>query len=95
ACAAFGATAIGWNGVYLSQIARLAPAGKAGEAPGGALFFTFFGVLAGPPVFAFMVEGGMSYSTAYAVIGIPALVSGLVLLFGGGRTAAVINLEAK
>jgi MFS family permease len=88
-CAAFGATAIGWNGVYLAQIARFAPAGRAGEATGGALFFTYFGVLAGPPVFAFMVEGGMSYSTAYVVVAIPSLISGLVLLFGGGRRSAV------
>ena len=86
ACTAFGATAIGWNGVYLAQIARLAPAGKAGEATGGALFFTFFGVLAGPPMFAFMVEGGgMDYSTAYLVVALPALVSGLLLLTGNGR----------
>lgn len=27
-CAAFGATAIGWNGVYLAEVARLAPPGK-------------------------------------------------------------------
>ena len=47
-CAAFGGTAIGWNGVYLAEVAREAPAGKTVEATGGALFFTFFGVLITP-----------------------------------------------
>jgi len=55
-CAAFGGTAIGWNGVYLAEVAREAPPGKTVEATGGALFFTFFGVLITPPLFAAIVE---------------------------------------
>ena len=84
-CAAFGATAIGWNGVYLAEVARQASAGRAGEATGGALFFTFSGVLVGPPVFAFLVEGGFSYSVAFLVVAVPALVCGLALLWVGAR----------
>ena len=34
-CAAFGATAIGWNGVQLAELARHAPPGKAGAITGG------------------------------------------------------------
>ncbi len=33
----FDATAIGWNGVYLAEVARLAPAGMAGVLTGGTL----------------------------------------------------------
>ena len=84
-CAAFGATAIGWNGVYLAEVARQAPRGRAGEATGGTLFFTFSGVLVGPPVFAFLVEGGLSYSVAFLVVAVPALVCGLALLWVGAR----------
>ncbi len=47
----FGASAIGWNGVYLAQVARRAPAGMASTATGGALAFTFLGVVLGPPLF--------------------------------------------
>ncbi len=43
-CAAFGATAIGWNGVFLAEVARLAPKGNAGDATGGSLAVTFAGV---------------------------------------------------
>jgi MFS family permease len=84
-CAAFGATAIGWNGVYLAEVARQAPRGRAGDATGGTLFFTFSGVLVGPPAFAFLVEGGVSYSVAFLVVAVPALVCGLALLWVGAR----------
>jgi MFS family permease len=79
-CAAFGGTAIGWNGVYLAEVAREAPEGKTVEATGGALFFTFFGVLITPPLFAAIVEGGGSYSMAFAVVAVPPLLCGLWLL---------------
>ena len=79
-CAAFGGTAIGWNGVYLAEVARAAPKGKAVEATGGALFFTFFGVLITPPLFAAIVEGGGSYGMAFAVVAAPPLLCGLWLL---------------
>ena len=79
-CAVFGGTAIGWNGVYLAEVAREAPAGKTVEATGGALFFTFFGVLITPPVFAAIVESGGTYGTAFAVVAAPPLLCGLWLL---------------
>ena len=79
-CAAFGATAVGWNGVFLAEVAREAPAGRAGEATGGTLFFTYFGILVGPPLFALMVENGVSYAAAYVLIVMPALACGAWLL---------------
>jgi MFS family permease len=47
----FGASAIGWNGVYLAEVARRAPAGQVSLATGGTLAITFFGVVLGPPAF--------------------------------------------
>ena len=78
--AAFGATAVGWNGVFLAEVARLAPAGRTSETTGGCLFFTFLGVVVTPPAFnaAFALLG--SYSAAYAVFGVPALAVGAWLL---------------
>jgi len=70
----FGATAIGWNGVYLAEVARLAPAGTAGQYTGGTLFFTYFGVVAGPPLFAGLTHLGDSLASGYAWFG------GLMLL---------------
>jgi len=79
-CAAFGGTAIGWNGVFLAEVAREAPAGKTVEATGGALFLTFFGVLVAPPLFALIVESGAGYAAAFAIVAAPPLLCGLWLL---------------
>lgn len=77
----FGATAIGWNGVYLAEVARLAPVGQAGVLTGGTLFFTYFGVVAGPPAFAALVGVTGSFAIGYAAIGVVILVVGCALAF--------------
>jgi predicted MFS family arabinose efflux permease len=69
-CALFGATAIGWNGVQLAQVARLAPAGHAGAVPGAAGFVTF-ALLAG-------ITG--SYRDGFTAFGSLSLICGLWLL---------------
>jgi len=69
-CAAFGATAIGWNGVYLAEVARLSPSGQAGLFTGGSLFFTYLGVVTGPPLFAILVESTGSFSIGYGLLGL-------------------------
>jgi MFS family permease len=77
--AAFGATAVGWNGVWLAEIARLAP-GRASEATGGCLFFTFLGVVVTPPLFNLVLAVAGSYQVAYSVFAVPALAVGVWLL---------------
>jgi len=76
----FGATAVGWNGVFLAEIARLAPEGRASAATGGSLFFTFLGVVVTPPLFNLMLGLAGSYSAAYSVFALPALAVGSWLL---------------
>ncbi len=49
--ALFGATAIGWNGVQLAEVARHSPEGEAGAVTGATGVVTFSGVVAGPPLF--------------------------------------------
>ena len=63
--AALGATAIGWNGVYLSEVARLAPPGEAGRATGGCLFFTFVGVVVLPFLFGWLQRSTGSYAMCF------------------------------
>jgi MFS family permease len=76
----FGATAVGWNGVWLAEIARVAPTGRTSEATGGCLFFTFLGVVVTPPCFNLVLSLTGSYSVAYAIFALPALVAGLWML---------------
>jgi MFS family permease len=76
----FGATAVGWNGVFLAEVARITPQGQVSQATGGCLFFTFLGVVVTPPLFNLALALGGSYSVAYALLGLPGLVVGARLL---------------
>ena len=76
----FGATAVGWNGVFLAEVARIAPAGQVSQATGGCLFFTFLGVVVTPPLFNLVLSLGGGYPVAYALLGVPGLAVGAHLL---------------
>lgn len=64
----FGATAMGWNGVELAEVARHAPLGKAGAVTGAASFITFFGVVVGPPAFAVIAGTAGGYPAAFVLL---------------------------
>jgi len=69
--AAFGATAVGWNGVYLATVARLVPQPQAGMATAGTLFFTFLGVVIGPSVFGSVAGALGGLAPAFALLALP------------------------
>jgi len=75
-----GASTNGVLGLLLSEFARLAPAGKVGEAAGGGQFFLFFGIVSGPPIFGAMVEFGGGYTNAFYLIAAASLAAGVYLL---------------
>jgi MFS family permease len=76
----FGATAIGWNGVQLAEVARHAPKGAAGAVTGASGFITFSGVVAGPPIFALLAAWTGSYRVGFGVFAAMSGISGLALL---------------
>lgn len=78
--AVFGASAIGWNGVYLAEVARQAPKGQASLATGGTLAVTFLGVVLGPPVFGALSGLFGSYRAGYAALAVPALLCCVLLV---------------
>lgn len=47
----FGASAVGWNGIYIAEVARIAPPGWAGAATGASLAMTYSGVVLLPTFF--------------------------------------------
>ncbi len=83
-CIVFGATAAGWNGVFLAEIARLAPDDQASRATGGVLFFTFFGVVAAPPVFGAVASLTGSYGFGFIVLSVFTGIFGVVLVVRRG-----------
>ena len=76
----FGASAIGWNGVYLSEVARQAPEGKASVATGGTLSFTFLGVVIGPPLFGALSSAYGTYRAGYLALVITSSLCAWVLM---------------
>jgi MFS family permease len=79
-CALFGASAIGWNGVQLSQVARHSPRGQAGAVTGAIGFLTFTGVVLGPPIFGGLAGLTGYYHVGFAVFGVISLTGGAWLL---------------
>ena len=77
--ALFGVTAIGWNGVQLAEVARLAPPGGAGKVTGATGFVTFAGVVIGPPSFALLSSLTGSYRSGFAAFAAASVIAALAL----------------
>ena len=75
----FGASAIGWNGLFLAEVARLSPPGKVSIATSGAMVWNFAGILTGPALFAMIVRASGSYTQTFAWLTLFA-VAGFALL---------------
>lgn len=76
----FGASAIGWNGVYLAEVARRAPPGMASMATGGTLAVTFFGTVLGPLLFGALASVGGGYRAGFAALALPTALCCLSLM---------------
>src|SRR6266851_661155 len=85
---AAGLAATSWNGIYLAEIARIAPLGKVGDATSGASILTFIGYVLGPAAFAGIVEYTGSYRMTFAIAAALPLIAVIVLQRGGPRTLA-------
>ncbi len=87
AAAATGLAAISWNGIYLAEVARMAPPGKVGDATSGASILTFIGYVLGPASLALLVQYSDSYRLAFVLMAVLPAVA-LVLLWRPGWVQA-------
>jgi hypothetical protein len=87
-CAVFGISAFGWNGIYIAEVARIAPAGNVALATGAAITFTFLGIVIVPFLFWLVITLAGSYAAAFILIGVIGLSGGL-LFFRQPRTSAL------
>jgi predicted MFS family arabinose efflux permease len=78
--ATYGATAVGWNGVYLSEVAYIAPPGRAAAATGASLALTYSGVMVLPSMFWAIVAVSGSYAAAFIATGLLTFWRGCLLL---------------
>ena len=82
--AVFGATAIGWNGLYTAEVARRSPPGQVSLVTGGAMVWNFAGILTGPTAFTLLYKAIGSYATTFGAIVVIALLT-LFALHAGKR----------
>lgn len=81
--ALFGTTASGWNGLFVAEMARLAPPGRVAETTGAVLTVTYLGLLAGPGLVAATAAAGGLGLSFLVLAGVSML--GTLALIAGGR----------
>ena len=84
-CFLFGLTASGWNGVFLAEIARQAPAGEIARVTGGVMIMSYAGLILGPLAFS-AAAGAATMGAGYVLLAVGTFVGTLVLR--GARRAA-------
>ncbi|MCG8383844.1 MAG: MFS transporter [Gammaproteobacteria bacterium] len=75
-----GASAMSWNGLFLSEVAHYAPQDKAAVATGGALSFAYFGAMVIPVLYGLGLSASGSYQPGfYALAGLTGIGGAMVL----------------
>jgi len=77
-CFLFGLTASGWNGVYLAEIARQAPAGEIARVTGGVMIMSYAGLILGPLAFS-AAAGAATMGAGYVLLAAGTFVGTLAL----------------
>jgi len=83
--AAGGVAATTWNGVFLAEVARIAPPGKVGVATAGSAFITFLAYTFGPMIFGRVVSAVGAYGPVFAGIAVLGLVALATLIVAERR----------
>jgi ACS family hexuronate transporter-like MFS transporter len=81
-----GASAIGWNGLYVTAISEVAGQASAGTALGLSLSVSQLGVLVVPPLFGLLADHTGSYQPAWIALGVFVLI-GTLPIYRVGRHA--------
>ena len=77
-----GATASGWNGVFLAEIIRDVRPAEVGLATSGSMMFAYMGTVLGPPLFGGLTSA-VGLPKAFLVIGAAVLLGGMLGAFSG------------
>lgn len=76
----YGFTAASWNGVFIGQLAHLAPREHVSEIAGAGGFAAFTGVAAGPAIFSAILALSGSYVVGFGIMALFTLTVGIWLL---------------
>lgn len=78
--ALYGFTAVSWNGVFVGQLAQLAPREHLSEVAGAGAFSAFAGVAVGPALFSVVLAITGSYAAGFGLFAAITLAVGVWLL---------------
>lgn len=81
----FGIAAVGWNGVFIAEVARMSPAGRIGPTTGASLSITFAGVIFGPSLFALAHGFIGSYTATFGLLTAASVAGALLALSCRGK----------
>ncbi|WP_160115862.1 MFS transporter [Bosea lathyri] len=76
-----GATTMGWNGVFMAEIARSSPPSQVGPVTSAVNLFGFFGSISGPLVFAVTATLTGGFVWPFVIIALQAALVGLTALW--------------
>lgn len=79
--ALIGATSLGWNGIYMAELARLSPPALIGDVTSAANLFGFAGSLCGPLIFALIARHTASFDWSYLLVAGQLAACGLFVLW--------------
>lgn len=77
---AIGITAVSWNGIFLSEVARAAPPDKITDATAGSMFFMFAGGLLAPAMFSLLARLTGDFLFGFILVAGLAILGGLSFL---------------
>ena len=83
-----GATAVGWNGIYLAEIPRQVAQEDVSSATSGTVAFSFFGIVVGPASFAAIVAWSDSYLLPFGMFNAVVLASVVYLLLSQAKPSS-------
>jgi predicted MFS family arabinose efflux permease len=84
-----GATASGWNGVFLAEIIRDVRPAEVGLATSGSMMFAYMGTVLGPSLFGGL-GSAVGFPKAYLAMGAVVVLGGILGAFGrAGRSDSV------
>lgn len=76
----FACVSMTWTGVFLAEIMPFVPKQQTGGVTGAVMIFFYAGSVVGPGLFGVILTATGSYPSAFAVVGIPAFLSGAAFL---------------
>jgi len=75
----YSGTVIGWHGVWLAEVARVAPPGQAGRVTGVVVSMSFVGCMLLPAIYGAVLGVTDSYFIGYAIVVVPVLAAALMI----------------